>query len=85
MTPEQRARVIKDAVEDLCIYDPRNPLGADVKDRHPVSNYFTYVCNCDNCFYGRSRLADVLLRVVAENKPKYVMRPNKPNSPPVFR
>ena len=45
--------------QNLCYYDPRNPDGADeeeIKDRGVVAQ-----CSCDNCFYGRTALAEHIL------------------------
>ena len=45
--------------QNLCYYDPRNPDGADeeeIKDRGVVKQ-----CSCDNCFYGRTPLAEHIL------------------------
>lgn len=52
--------------ENLCTYDPRSPYYADLamalEDdmRQPRQN-----CCCDNCFYGRDRLALEILRLRA--------------------
>ena len=46
-------------LENLCAYDLRNPYGVspDPDDyREPRGN-----CHCDNCFYGRDKLAVALL------------------------
>lgn len=51
----------------LCVYDERNP--------HYINlDYLDYVpgvprenCFCDNCFYGRDKLAMEIIRLV-ENK-----------------
>lgn len=51
---------------DLCYYDPENPnnnLGAfDDEDRPQPRNK----CSCDNCFYGRDKLAMQLLEARRE-------------------
>lgn len=46
----------------LCVHDPRNPLHAQLADpdEAPVSAAEPG-CGCDNCFYGRHRLAAALL------------------------
>jgi len=45
--------------QNLCYYDPRNPDGADseeIQERGIVAQ-----CSCDNCFYGRTALAEHIL------------------------
>lgn len=49
----------KEILEHLCYYDPRRPdfdpeVAPDRKPREPE-------CACDNCFYGRNKLAVALL------------------------
>ena len=51
---------MSDYKEDLCIYDPQNPLS----NANPEHGYPTdddpeprKNCSCDNCFYGRDKLA----------------------------
>jgi len=59
----------QDIFENLCTYDPRNPLydpywTEDIhtgKPREPRIG-----CYCDNCFYGRDKLALELLNVIAK-------------------
>jgi hypothetical protein len=46
----------------LCRYDPRNPLGAAADGDDDDGGLTLFGCSCDNCFYGRHRLADALLR-----------------------
>lgn len=43
--------------EDLCYYDKRNPeyVGEDEPERKSKK------CFCDNCFYGRDRLANEII------------------------
>ena len=56
--------------EDLCIYDPQNPLS----NANPEHGYPTdddpeprrKDCSCDNCFYGRDKLALRILKLQAE-------------------
>lgn len=54
--------VLSDAhlLASLCRYDSRNPASADLDpdEREPVA---ATGCSCDNCFYGRHRLAAVLI------------------------
>jgi hypothetical protein len=56
--------------ENLCYYDLRNPDGINMYnflDDDEKSNYGNYArknCNCDNCFYGRTKLAQELLKYI---------------------
>ncbi len=53
----------KTVLENLCSYDPKNPdnmvLDSDKKPRQ-------IDCYCDNCFYGRDKLAMALLEFMEE-------------------
>tara|TARA_R110002167_G_scaffold98020_2_gene258239 strand:- start:3647 stop:3829 length:183 start_codon:yes stop_codon:yes gene_type:complete len=43
---------------NLCTYDPRNPLYGDLdEDSLEELRGGDNDCYCDNCFYGRDRLA----------------------------
>jgi len=50
-------------LESLCHYDRRNPIGvvdyiaADELEDYPDSKSLNKDCACDNCFYGRTKLA----------------------------
>jgi len=47
----------------LCFYDPRNPYSLfDPCDPESQSRD----CSCDNCFYGRAKLAEEILMLKAE-------------------
>jgi hypothetical protein len=50
----------------LCVYDKRNPdyLPYDEDDltRKPTN------CNCDNCFYGRTKMADFIIQSLQQPK-----------------
>lgn len=49
-------------LENLCNYDKRNPnsiIYEDEDDREPRGDE----CYCDNCFYGRDKLALEILRL----------------------
>jgi len=51
-------------LKNLCYYDNRNP------DHDPCDINLGFVkkdpCFCDNCFYGRDRLANEILRLKKE-------------------
>jgi uncharacterized protein (DUF1499 family) len=58
-TPQMSELEIK---TNLCYYDPRNQsdnLGADEDEDYPQPRN---ECSCDNCFYGRDKLAMQLLQ-----------------------
>jgi len=44
--------------QNLCYYDPRNPDGADSEE---IQDRIKGQCSCDNCFYGRTALAEHVL------------------------
>lgn len=46
----------KDLYERLCRYDARNPAKLDPDEDTPKKG-----CSCDNCFYGRHKLANLAL------------------------
>lgn len=54
---------IEEINSKLCYYDPRNPNRV-VLDEYPPFPDPGY--SCDNCFYGRTRLAEELLRVTVQ-------------------
>ena len=42
----------------LCCYDPRNPVYAELYDvRDDICEPGRDDCYCDNCFYGRDKIA----------------------------
>jgi len=54
--------LIKNAKENLCIHDKRNPTCFDL-DIYAIK---TDNCECDNCFYGRDSLANSILELIKE-------------------
>lgn len=56
----------------LCYYDLRNPNGVidDMSEEelkeYNYGNYTQKDCYCDNCFYGRTKLAEELLKYVTK-------------------
>ena len=64
----------KEILSSLCYRDTRNPLG--------VSSYLTQEeieeeghtdkakenCHCDNCFYGKTKLAEYILKLQEDGK-----------------
>jgi hypothetical protein len=65
----------EEILQSLCCYDKRNPDctadDEDIEDHKArllrVSKKLGYnkTCSCDNCFYGRTKLAEELLKVIA--------------------
>ena len=58
-------------LEDLCLYDPRNPLSMAHPDNYPTDDIpepRQKSCSCENCFYGRDRLALRIEELEAENE-----------------
>lgn len=58
-------------LEKLCCYDPRNP---DNTLEYLDGSYENYKnaegeCFCDNCFYGRSKLANHIIELYEGFKP----------------
>jgi len=53
----------KEVKENLCWYDPRNPDYANVEQYK-----YKGECNCDNCFYGKTKLAKEILSLMEEKK-----------------
>jgi hypothetical protein len=49
-------------LENLCYYDKRNPLYIDLDNDIEKSEK----CFCDNCFYGRNKLALEILKLKME-------------------
>lgn len=61
---------IREISENLCYYDARNPDGCDdfdVIDAHKIGLKSGRIaqCFCDNCFHGRTTLANELLNRIA--------------------
>lgn len=65
-------------LRSLCYYDKRN-LDCVADDEeieyHKLQHLrdskklgHAKVCNCDNCFYGRTKLAEELLKIIANKK-----------------
>jgi hypothetical protein len=60
----------KDVKERLCYYDLRNPDGFidlyDPEEDKEIGNYSKKDCSCDNCFYGRTTMAEKLLKYMPD-------------------
>lgn len=56
---------MKDIASNLCYYDKRNPdNNLDVMDLDDNEiEAAKKVCYCDNCFYGRTKLAEYIIKL----------------------
>jgi len=64
----------KEVLESLCYYDKRNPDCSmddeEIEDhkqsllRESKKLDYNKKCSCDNCFYGRTELANELLKYI---------------------
>jgi hypothetical protein len=62
----------------LCYYDLRNPNGVnDMLDFSPeiyededFGEHAKENCSCDNCFYGRTQLAEYILKILSIDSAK---------------
>jgi len=62
--------------EELCYYDLRNPdgvnfyglLDAEEIKEEGYGNHKKEDCSCDNCFYGRTKMAEELLKYVSNGE-----------------
>jgi hypothetical protein len=61
---------IKEISENLCYYDKRNPDCAvddeDIEAHKKSLLKKNKTCSCDNCFYGRTKLAEELLEIISK-------------------
>lgn len=51
----------EEVLESLCYYDKRNPDCTVDEEEIEIRQKN---CSCDNCFYGRTRLAEELLKYI---------------------
>lgn len=62
----------EEILNNICYYDKRHPDGAhasgcfDEDELEACSNKDT--CYCDNCFYGRTKLAEYILKLLENGK-----------------
>lgn len=63
---------IEDVLTNLCDYDTRNPDGVisylteeDIKEEGLTAKARDN-CFCDNCFYGRTKLAEYIIKLKDE-------------------
>ena len=55
-------------LENLCNNDPRNPYYNKYCEEGLNDNLVVNgKCNCDNCFYGRTKLAKEIIKLGYEN------------------
>lgn len=53
--------MLMDVNKYLCIYDPRN--SSYDYDDNDINTFNINQCFCDNCFYGRTLLANKIIRL----------------------
>lgn len=65
-TYKSESMTLSEIKERLCAYDVRNPnlipFFNDEKIQAYKKNKEQGKCHCDNCFYGRTKLAEELLK-----------------------
>lgn len=56
---------MKDIASNLCYYDKRNPdNNLDIMDLDDNEiEVAKKDCHCDNCFYGRTKLAEYIIKL----------------------
>jgi hypothetical protein len=57
----------KEVLSNLCYWDERNPVGVTSQENEGKR---TKQCFCDNCFYGRTKLAEYILELLIKLKSK---------------
>jgi hypothetical protein len=69
--------IIEEIKSNLCCYDRRNPnfmiteeFGYDKEEIDATGDFPRKDCYCDNCFYGRTKLALEDWKLELENKLK---------------
>lgn len=61
MTKMKTIMTINEIKSNLCYWDSRNPDGVGVDDQD-LTNVIE--CHCDNCLYGRTQLAEELIKLI---------------------
>ena len=65
----------KDVLSKLCYYDKRNPecvmTDEEIEEREKSNRYTS--CSCDNCFYGRTKMAEHILSIENNSDKKYTI------------
>jgi hypothetical protein len=66
---QKEIELINIDLSNLCFYDRRNPdfqikeeFGYDKEEVESTGNFAKKDCFCDNCFYGRSKLTEQLIK-----------------------
>ena len=57
----------EEVLSNLCCYDKRY-VHRWSKEDDEIQERAEETCHCDNCFYGRTKLAEYILKLLAENK-----------------
>ena len=53
-------------LENLCFYDKKNP--DCIYTEKEIQEYKKNPCYCDNCFYGRTKIAEKILQLISQLK-----------------
>jgi len=63
----------EEILSNLCCYDERNPDCVfdkdEIKLHKEVMQHPNYRCYCDNCFYGRTKLANYIIELLKKKQP----------------
>lgn len=60
MTKMKNTMTLNDIKNNLCYYDNRNALHFYIDEDEEIPDR----CYCDNCFYGRTELAEELIKLI---------------------
>lgn len=64
-----KTTIIEKAKEKLCYYDQRNPYNEiNWESNDKEFDKTDKDCFCDNCFYGRTELAEIILELISEQQ-----------------
>ena len=66
---------LEEVLKNLCYWDRRNPdfcieeqFGYSEEEVEATGNFAKKDCYCDNCFYGRAKLAEYILKIKTETE-----------------
>lgn len=63
----------REILSNLCVYDDRNPDGMihcmDKEDYEEAKLTRQNKCSCDNCFHGRTEMAEYILKLKGYTTP----------------
>ena len=74
LTTKLKIMTTDEILKSLCYYDKRNPNGTEDDEEIEYRKAqllkaskklgYNKTCSCDNCFYGRTKLAEELLKLI---------------------